>query len=122
MNLNLDDAQLKDLIGEALLRSLDQAGRDVLIKDAIAHLVTPTKSAYNNTSESPLQMVFHQAVITVTREVIAAQLKENEVIKTAVDSLIMEAVQRVFVDQREKTIEKVTNSIVEALKIDKSSY
>jgi hypothetical protein len=78
MKLEMDDAQLKSLFGEAFLARLSDEQRDDLIKQALAYLMEPQKGQhYGSRTESPLEEVFRKAVHDYASRAVREWLQDN---------------------------------------------
>lgn len=106
MNINIDPKDLESLVSEAILRSLDQEKRDILIKDAIQHLIAPQRNGYGQgQGSSPLQQAFREAVAVVARQECEKALAGDPEVASKIRGLITEAIARVLSsDRREQVV------------------
>jgi hypothetical protein len=114
MDLKIDIGadQMKDLVSEALLRTLDDEKRDALVKAAIAHLVAPNKTpGYYGRQASPLEDAFNQAVSWLARDIARKQLEEDAGLHAKIVGLLNEAMERLLTTNREKTVERLADAI-----------
>jgi hypothetical protein len=105
MNIDLEDDDLRKLVSEAILVSLDSKKRDVLIREAIQCLLIPVKS-YTGSDTSPLQDLFNRAVSQMAYEVVESELKDNAKIKANIKELLSKAWEKLVTNPDE-----VVNSI-----------
>ncbi len=118
MKIDLTDSgALKDLMSEAILRALDDATKEKLITNAIAHLIAPQEpyNGYGKRRESPLEEAYKCAVQSLALRMAHDVLDKDERVKEQVRSLLHEAMERAFVTHREATVERVANAIAEGL-------
>jgi hypothetical protein len=113
IELNLDEAGIKESISEAVLHALDANQREGLIQAAIAYLLSPD-DLYGRKQESPLQRAFQQALINVAREVVRQGLEADPEIRVRFEALFQEAMHRFFETNREKTLERIVNALTES--------
>ena len=74
----LDDAQLKAVFHEALMKSLDSVSREALMAAAVAHILNPVSTGYGHNRDSRLQEIFNQCLERAARELILEELKKPE--------------------------------------------
>lgn len=118
MKIDISDSEgLKALMSEAILRALDDATREKLIKEAIAHLMAPQPPAYNGAPRrpSPLEEAYKWAVETYARRTAHELIEKDGTVKAQIQSLLNEAMQRAFTTHREATVERVATAIAEGL-------
>jgi len=113
----LSDANVKEILGEALLRTLDANARDVLIKGALVHLLTPTRSAGYSGYEQPAPIVaaFNEAARTVAAQIVRERLAGDAEFRTKVDGLLNDVVAKVFGEKREKIVEATADLLGQAI-------
>lgn len=79
--MGLSDINMKDLAAELMLKAIDEARRDELIKGAIAHLLEPQPPAPGSFSSrdrpSLLQEAFHSAITREVNQMVIAEVKNN---------------------------------------------
>lgn len=115
MQLQLDDGQLKSLISEAILQSLDEQKKDALIKASLQHLLTEESVNYGSKRPSPLEQAFRHAANDVAREVAREQLLNNADFKSQVQKLMQEAMNIVFEKKAEAIADKLGDAIANGL-------
>ncbi len=100
----------------AILRSLDDATRERLIKEAIAHLIAPQKDAYGYLKRpSPLEEAYKAAVESYARRTAHEMLESDETVKAQGKAVLHEAMERAFVTHREATVQRVADALAECL-------
>lgn len=110
-----DDAKMKELIGEAILQSLDESKRAAIFKAAIAHILTPEKPTYGHgNAVSPLESAFNDALTWHVRRFAQDMIENDEAIKEQLKSLMAEAAARVFVN-RDGLVDKIADAIERGL-------
>ncbi len=115
MNVQVSlDESVKDVVAEAVLRSLDDAKREVLVKGAIQHLLT---SPGDRQGLSPIVSAFRLPVERLARELMEAEVNKPEV-RAKFQKVIEEAVARGLEQNREKTIEKIGEAVFRVLYAD----
>jgi predicted YcjX-like family ATPase len=120
MKLDLNDDQLQSVVAAALMHHIDQDKRDLLIKDALQYLITPKDSAYGSREKvSPLVQAFRSAMDTVATAMIRKDLEGNEQVAQAIKGLIAEAVHKMEHDNREQTVSRLAQKIVEGIYADR---
>lgn len=118
MEIKIGDSEsLKAIMSEAILRALDDATKERLIKEAIAHLLAPQPPAYNGAPRrpSPLEEAYKWAVETYAKRTAHEMLEKDEALQAQVKGLLNEAMERAFTKHREATVERVANAIAEGL-------
>ncbi len=113
MEIKLDQATIQGIVGEALLVSLTQEARDILVKGAISHLLSRT--GMNGNGPSVLQQAFNGAVRDVAEKMAHEHLKDNVELETAIKGMIADAVTMLTVTNREKTVEQLAATIAKGI-------
>lgn len=113
MNFSIDTDMVKNLFGEALLASLDQNKREILIKNALQHLMSKGSESWNRVT--PLEQAFNHAVSEVAKQIASELLTNDTVIQDKIRSLLNEALVRVLETNREQTVNKLAAAITEGL-------
>jgi hypothetical protein len=107
-----------EIVSGAILSSIDQNGRDVLFKEAIKYLVTPTGN-FSGKKESPLQMVFDNSILCATRQEIQ-KLFEEDGRREQIRTVIIEAFEKAISgEMRTKLIDRMANALLDGFKIDR---
>ena len=114
MKLELEDEQLKSLVQEAILKSLDESKREVLIAGAIKELLKPV-STDRWTDQTKLQHIFNDALFSVAYNILKKDMEGNEEITTKVRALIAECMVRVTETKREDMLNKMTDAFTQGL-------
>ena len=115
MELKFNDAQMGEMIGAAVMQQLTQESRDLLIKNAITHLLTPAgNSVYGSKAISPLQEQFNYQVTNFARKFIEEQLVGDSELLDRLKAVVVEATNKVFLteDTRTKLVNKMADAIV----------
>lgn len=116
LNLGITDEGLKALAGEAVLRAIDQATRDTLIKSALTHLLSHSGSTgYGGRRYSPLEDAFHAGMRNVADKLVQEFLDKDDSVKVEVQKLIAEAWNKMqSVDLRTKIVDNMANAIAKS--------
>jgi hypothetical protein len=109
------DGNIKDIVAEAVLRSLDEQKREALIQGAITHLLKGDPN--DPRSLPPIERFFRAAVDSLARELMEAEMQKPEV-KAKLAAIVGEATERALEKNREKTVEKISGAIYSALYSD----
>lgn len=109
MDIKLDSVQLQELMAQAVLASLDEVKRDVLIKGAIQHLITKDTNRYDRLS--PIEGAFQSAVRGVAEKIATDMLANDADLSAKIRGLVNEALVRLMETNREKTVEKIASAI-----------
>lgn len=114
MELKFNDAQMGEMIGAAVMQQLTQESRDMLVKNAITHLLTAESKGFGAKAVSPLQQQFNYQVEVFARKFIEEQLAGDSVLLNNLKSVVVEATNKVFLteDTRTKLVNKMADSIV----------
>ncbi len=115
MDIKLDPESLKDVVSAAILKSLDDTKRDVMIEAALKHLLTPQGGSAYHKAESPLQTAFNNAVSFVATQIAKETLENDSSVKANIQALLNEAFVKVMSENREKTVSSIADAIVKGL-------
>jgi hypothetical protein len=66
-----------------------------------------------------LQRAFRASVEEVAKEIITATLKEDTDIKAKISKLISDAVERIYTNDRDTTVKRIADKIIEGLTTDR---
>ncbi len=113
MEIKLDEKTIQGIVGEALLQSLTQENKEILIKGAISHLLSKTGSNFN--APSVLQQAFNGAVRNIAEKMALEHLTNNEELETAIKGMLAEAITMLTVTNREKTIQQLSETIAKGI-------
>lgn len=93
MDVQLNDAQLKDIITKAILDSLTPERREALIGEAVKGLLKEvvTGSGFNSDRRSTIQRAFDRAVADVAEGVARDALVGNADVKAKIGTMFTEA-------------------------------
>ena len=112
MDIKLNVDQVKDIVSEAVLRSLDQDTRNTLIQGAIKSLLEPVgKDTMYSKAKSPLQQAFEQAVYSVAISIARETMEKDTIVQQQIKVLLTEAMEKVMIQNREKTVDLIANAI-----------
>lgn len=111
MKLEIDEALMRSVISEAILTSMDENKRSMLIRGALEHLLTPTKTGGYGPSISPLQSAFQDAAHIVARQVATEMLTIDETVKEKIRLLLLEAFELVMVKNRQETVKRLADAV-----------
>lgn len=118
IKLELPEGQMQEYVSEALLRSLDEEKRDVLIKSAIQHLLSPGKGDLTGRGTSMLQDAFNMAVRAAAIEIVREEMKADSALRIRIADLYKAAIQRFMeADESEKLIERLVSGLEDAIQI-----
>jgi len=119
--INLEQMGLHSVISAAILAALDQQSRELLIKGALEHLLTPG-AGYSGKQASPLEDAFKHALNRLAFQLAEETLANDAAVKDKIQGLLSEAMETVFVTNREKTVTKIAESITEAMNCHRDRY
>jgi hypothetical protein len=113
LELDLDKEKLETIVSAAIFQTIDQNKRDILIKDAIRHLMTPQKSdrLTYGTPKSPISEAFEYAIRNVAIKVCGEMLAADPTVQDKLKTLINEALEGLMTTYRAATVEKLANAI-----------
>lgn len=115
MHINLNAEDLNEMLSKAILSSLDQAKRDMLIQAALQHLVTSSGEAYYGKKQSPIHAAFNWAVQKVAEKLATEMVTENTEVIAQMRGIIDDAVLKVMQDNREETVSRLAKVIAESM-------
>ena len=118
MELTLNESQIRELTVNAILQTIDQKGRDLLVQKAIQHLLAPDKSQFGS-GKSPLERHFEYAVEQVCKEVVTKNVQTDLVLQSKLKELMSAAVDKFFNSQQAVVIEKMAEGLRKGLTGDK---
>lgn len=114
MNVNIESEVFGQMVGAAVMASITQEQRDLLIKQAITHLLAPTAGNYGQ-NPSPLQKAFNQAVENYARKFVEKEMEADGEFAAKVKSVLVDASDRVLTGEgRGKLVEKMSNAIADS--------
>lgn len=118
MDIKLDSDKLQELMGTAILQSLDQIQRLTLIQGAITYLIAPQRSVgggYGSDRPSPIQEAFQSALRDLARKMATDLLTEDSSVAGQVRKLMDEAVTKVMIDKRDDTVNRIAEAIAKGM-------
>lgn len=99
--VKLDDSTMRDVITAAILKTLTEESKALLIQQAIASLLTPIpkRDAFDRTPEkTKLQEIFDRAAYSTAIEVVRAAFNEDERVKTSMRELVAKGLEKALED------------------------
>ena len=116
LELGLEQEQLKGIVSEAILRSLDDQKRDALVQQALQYLLTPQESGYSyGRKKTPLEEAFEFAIRSVAGEVVSDHLEQDAQVKERLNGLVAEAFAKALENDRERITDRLADAITSAL-------
>lgn len=113
MQVNLESIDFKEIFSAAIVDKLDKESKDTLIKQALHYLLTP--SAYGYGRLTPMQEAYNNALRYKAEEYVKEFIDSDTSIKETIKGIITDAVNKIMTDNREKTVSKVAEKIIEGL-------
>jgi hypothetical protein len=111
IKLDITEAGLKDLVAEALLKTMDEGARDAIIKDAITYLTTEGRGSSYQKTPSPLVEAFRNAIYSAASDLARTYIMNDPEILAQVQSVMVDAFEKVFVTDREAVVDRVAESL-----------
>lgn len=115
MDIKLNEEQMQSIVSAAIFQTLDEQQKEMMIKDALKHLMTAVPRGSYGERYSPLAEAFHRAVQDQARKLATEMLENNAEINTKIQSLISEGVQQLMTDKREGTVLRIADAIVKGM-------
>ena len=116
MNINIPAETWGAMVGAAVMQSVTPENRDVLIQEAIRHLLTKDTSSFGG-GRSPLQKAFDEAVYQEAKTQVAAFVGSQ--LTEAVESVVRESLVKAFDGERKtKLVENIADAIVKAFRVE----
>lgn len=116
MDIKIDSTLMREVVSSAIMTSISQEQRNILITNAVKHLLTPKESAgYGRQSQSPLEEAFNDAMRLNARRLAEELLQQDTGIQTQLRELITEAVLKLMTNNREATVDKIAAAIAEGI-------
>lgn len=112
--VNIDSKEMNELLSKAIMSSLDESKRDILIKAALDHLVTRDNSYYGG-RKSPIEDAFQSAVQKVATQIAEQLVVGNAEVMEKMRSLVNEALLRLTETNREQTVTRLADVITQAM-------
>jgi hypothetical protein len=120
MDIKVDPGTLDAALHEAVLRALGENGRELIIREAVAHLVKEESNTYGSKQPSKLRQAMWQAADDIARSVFKKKLEEDAEFRAQVEKLYEDATKRFFnVEHREKFVEKLAEKMSRAFVDDR---
>ncbi len=106
------------IVGTSVMQAITNENRDVLVKEAITHLLTPEKHSAYGGNRTPLQEAFDIALAEKAREFVRAELDGK--IGDQVQEIVKDSIVKAFDSERRETlVANLADAIVKAFRIDK---
>lgn len=106
---------MKSIVAKAIMEGITQDQRDVLIEQAITHLIKPGPTSYGRTEPSPLQHAFNEAIERacnrVVDEIITERPEFNAKVRDAVTAAMTALVDGGNYDLSQKVGNAVGNAV-----------
>src|SRR5262245_9827148 len=102
MQVELPAELLKEVASAAILNALTPEKRETIIKQAVSHLLSPG----SHMRDSPITQAFNDGIRYAAIQVAKEMFEKNETLKAKIKQLLEDAIERVMVTNREKTIER----------------
>lgn len=104
---------MREVIGAAVLKTLDENTRATVISTAITHLLKPEKT-YNGITESPLQQAFNRAIENIAEKMAMEEIENNEEVKSKLRTLLHEAVDTLMAN-KDESVKKIAAALASAM-------
>lgn len=115
MEIKFDEKQLKEVVSEAILTSIDSQKRDILIKSAIQSLLEKTRSGGYYSDETVLERAFREAAYETAKQIVHEMLEKDETVMQKMRSIVADGVFLALDKNRSETVANVAHSITSAL-------
>lgn len=100
--VKLDESTMRDVITAAIVKTLTEESKALLIQQAIASLLAPSKAdsqyRYGEEKKTRLQEIFDQAAYAMAIEVVRATLKEDDRVKASLRELVAKGLEKALED------------------------
>lgn len=110
--MSVSDDATKALVLDAMMKSLDQAKRDELIRRALEALVTP-QHVHGSRRNSALEDAFQYAINGMAREIVREMLEQDDV-KQRVREIVAKAFEK-FTTDGDRIATAMANAFVTAM-------
>jgi len=114
MKLELDDAQIRATVVDAVLRSIDENKQQELIKGALAYLLKPGDDCRYG-KKPPLEAIFDDACADVAKEICAQQLRDNPEIRERLNEVVLAVTNKIVDKSWPEACDKLADSLVHEL-------
>lgn len=113
MDLKVDSPEMRELIGVALLRAIDEKSREALISAAIRSLLERDTNGYDK--RSPIERAFAFAAQQMAQKTAEHMLADNAEFKAALEGMVAEAASKVIGEGRAQMVENIARAISKGL-------
>lgn len=96
---SIDATAMKTVVSKAIMESISQEQRDVILEQAVAKLITPTKVNTGYRTEdgpSPLQEAFDRAVVQAANTAVRELIEERPEFQTKVRAAVADAIDKLI--------------------------
>jgi hypothetical protein len=115
LQVDLPIEMLKQIASEAILNAISPEQRDTLVRNAVAYLVTPPENRSYGPSYSPITQAFHDGIRSVAIRIAMEMFEKDETVRLKIRELLNEALEKVMVANREKTVQRIGEAIVDGM-------
>lgn len=117
--IQLSDEDMKAAMHTAILKALGDAGREAIIKHAIAYLTTAPRDSYRD-AVSPLLQIVRDVARGIAETTLKEQMAGDAAFQAQVRQLYADATAKMFAaETREKLVERLSNMMGDALTKDR---
>lgn len=115
MELKLDKEQMDKVLHEAILQTIGESGRELIIKQAVEYLTKETDGYGGRKGPSPLRSAMNESAREVAKAIVKEQLENDDEFHQKVIELLSDAVKEFFSEgMREKVVGRITNAMYDA--------
>lgn len=107
---------MRAAVAKAVLETLSQDKRDLLVQTALEHLMAPQKGQYGHDRESVLQETFNQELANQARLVVRDYFTEDGPMKEKLKSFIQKMVEKMLTDENGDLGNAFADAVSEAMK------
>lgn len=113
-DIKLDGIDFKEIFTAAVFKALGDESQKLLLQGAIASLMEKNDSRYGG-GKTKLQELFESALHSAARDHIVKLLNEDPTVQDTINDLIKQAVYNISTKNRETTVSKIADKIIEGL-------
>lgn len=112
--VDIPEDQIKEVLAEALLRTLDAKAREAVLAQAIAYLTTPHKG-YSGDAVTPIQEAFNRTLQDYLTEIVKQIIEEDERVLIAVKQITVTAVEQWLESDKGPLIQQIVSYLDKAI-------
>ena len=112
----ISDQDMKAAVAKAVLETLDQGKRDLLIQNALETLLAPRKGQYSSKEPSILQELFSSELELHARNVVRGYFADDGPMREKLDGFIQEIVKKMFTGEGGALGDALADIVAEAIK------